>query len=84
MVSTIDSLVEQAVELPIALREIIVHRLMISMDEDYEPEMDPDIEAAWAVEIQRRIADFESGKDKGIPAEEVFAELRKKYPDVWE
>lgn len=84
MASTLDSLVEQVIELPIALREIVVHRLMVSMDEDYEPEMDPDIEAAWNVEIQRRRADFESGKDKGIPAEEVFAQLRKEYPDVWE
>jgi putative addiction module component (TIGR02574 family) len=84
MVSTLDSLVEQAIELPVALREIMVHRLMVSMDEDYEPEVDPDIKAAWDIELRRRMADFESGKDQGIPAEEVFAEMRKKYPDVWE
>lgn len=80
MASSLDSLVEQAIGLPIELREIVVHRLMLSIEEDYVPETDPDIEAAWNVEIRRRIADFDSGKDVGIPAEEVFARLREKYP----
>ena len=30
-------------------------------------------------ELQRRIADFESGKVKGIPAEEVFKKLHAKF-----
>ncbi len=39
---------------------------------------DPDYERAWMDEIERRIADFDAGRTKGIPAEEVFRELRAR------
>ena len=77
MPATIESVVEMAMELPVALREIVAHQLMQSIDENYELVMEPEIEAAWNIEIQRRIADFDSGKEKGIPADEVFAEMDK-------
>ena len=38
---------------------------------------DPEIEAAWKTEIDRRIAEIESGKVKGVPAEEVSARIQK-------
>jgi putative addiction module component (TIGR02574 family) len=38
---------------------------------------DPETEAAWKTEIDRRIEEIQSGKVKGIPAEEVFARIRK-------
>jgi putative addiction module component (TIGR02574 family) len=38
---------------------------------------DPEIEAAWKTEVDRRIAEIESGKVKGIPAEEVSARIQK-------
>ena len=44
---------------------------------DTYSEPDPAIEEAWGREIDRRIAELESGKVKGIPAEEVFAKARK-------
>jgi len=34
---------------------------------------------AWSEEINRRIADVESGKVKLIPGEEVMRRLREKY-----
>jgi putative addiction module component (TIGR02574 family) len=40
-------------------------------------EVDPEIEAAWDEEIRRRIAEIDSGKAKLVPAEEVFAEVRR-------
>lgn len=40
---------------------------------------DPEIEKAWIDEINRRVEEMESGKDPGIPAEEVFRKLREKY-----
>jgi len=40
-------------------------------------EIDPEVEAAWDEEIKRRIEDIDSGKAKLIPAEEVFAEVRR-------
>jgi putative addiction module component (TIGR02574 family) len=49
--------------------------LLSSLDEP----SDPDVEAAWDAELARRAADIEGGRVVGTPADEVFAELRKKY-----
>lgn len=38
---------------------------------------DPETEAAWKTEINRRIEEIQSGKVQGIPAEEVLARVRK-------
>lgn len=35
-----------------------------------------EVEAAWAVEIERRVAAYERGEAKLVPAEEVFAKAR--------
>lgn len=34
---------------------------------------------AWGAEIDRRIAEIESGQARCIPSEEVFAALRKRH-----
>lgn len=33
----------------------------------------------YVAELNRRLADLDSGKDPGVPAEEVFRRLREKY-----
>ena len=43
--------------------------------ESLESEPDPDIEAAWAAEIERRVADLKTGSVKTIPWEEVRQRL---------
>lgn len=40
-------------------------------------EPDTAVEEAWGREIDRRLAELESGQVKGIPAEEVMARARK-------
>jgi len=35
-----------------------------------------EVEAAWAVEIERRVAAYERGDAKFVPAEDVFAKAR--------
>lgn len=40
-------------------------------------EVDPKVDAAWRVEIQRRIDAIAAGEPT-IPAEEVFAEMRAR------
>lgn len=40
---------------------------------------EPANEEAWAAEIDRRVEEIESGKVQGIPGEQVFAELRRRY-----
>ncbi|WP_395686215.1 addiction module protein [Caenimonas koreensis] len=39
--------------------------------------VDEDVDAAWDAEINRRVAEIESGSAHLIPAEEVFARLRR-------
>jgi putative addiction module component (TIGR02574 family) len=43
--------------------------------ESLEGEPDPDVEAAWAAEIEKRVADLEAGTAKTIPWEEVRQRL---------
>ena len=40
-------------------------------------EPDPAVDEAWGREIDRRLAELESGQVQGIPAEEVMAKARK-------
>jgi putative addiction module component (TIGR02574 family) len=44
---------------------------------DMFSEPDQAVDEAWGREIDRRLAELESGKVQGIPAEEVMAKARK-------
>jgi putative addiction module component (TIGR02574 family) len=46
--------------------------------ESLESEIDPDVEEAWRVEIERRIAELDSGTAKTVPWETVRAELLRR------
>lgn len=70
---TLDQLVAEARQLP---REQLAELLDLLTFELHE-EIDPEIEAAWADEAQRRLAEIKSGKVKTIPGEQVMAELRR-------
>jgi len=48
---------------------------LILIDTFCEP--DPAVEEAWSREIDRRLAEIESGQVQGIPGEEVMAKARK-------
>jgi len=43
--------------------------------ESLESEVDPDVEEAWRVEIQRRLAELDAGTAKTVPWEDVKAKL---------
>jgi putative addiction module component (TIGR02574 family) len=43
---------------------------------NFEP--NPEVEAAWEAEVQRRWTQVREQKQKGTPATELFAELRKR------
>jgi putative addiction module component (TIGR02574 family) len=49
--------------------------------ESLEGEPDEDVEAAWAVEIERRVADLDSGRVKTIPWEQVRQRLLDRLND---
>jgi putative addiction module component (TIGR02574 family) len=72
--------------MPITLDEIVretrnwppeqVGELVGRLTEDLHAS-DPEIETAWKTEVDRRIEEIQSGKVKGIPAEEVTARIQK-------
>ena len=45
--------------------------------ESVERDADPEVQAAWDAEIAGRIAKYERGESRLIPAEEVFAAARR-------
>jgi putative addiction module component (TIGR02574 family) len=61
---------EEALKLTPGERAALAQRLIASLDEDAE------IEEAWAIEVERRIADVESGAAQVIPMAEALAQVR--------
>lgn len=45
-----------------------------------EPGSDNDAQAAWEIELARRVAEIRSGRVAGKPADQVFTELRERFP----
>ena len=46
--------------------------------ESLESEVDPDVEEAWRVEIERRLAELDSGAVETVPWEVVKAKLLQR------
>lgn len=70
---TIDQIVAEARQLPRDKKTELFDLLLV----ETFGQPDPEIDAAWRIETRRRIAEIESGQVKGIPAEQVMAELRQ-------
>lgn len=73
MSESLSEFVKRARELSAEERAQLVQELLESIDS----EADPDVQAAWDSEIERRIRSYERGEAILIPAEEVFAKARK-------
>lgn len=67
-----DNLEQAALALPLGERARLARALIESLDQD------PEVESAWEREISRRVAMVESGEATVIPAEDVFAEARRR------
>lgn len=52
-------------------------RLVEELLDSLQGESDPEAESAWDREIERRVAEIESGTAKLVSAEEVHAEARR-------
>lgn len=68
----VDELSRKARALPPEDRVRLAEELLATVQE-----VDAEVEQAWDAEIRRRIAEIDSGTAKLIPAEEVFAEVRR-------
>ncbi len=73
MSSTVEALEAEALQLPEADRARLIERLIASLDAD------PDVEEAWAAEVERRHAEVESGKVSLRPGPEALAKLKGEF-----
>jgi putative addiction module component (TIGR02574 family) len=76
MPMTVEQIEAEAMKLPEQARAELLGRLMRSLAD--ASAMDQEVAEAWAQEAVRRDEEMESGSVAGIPAEEVFEELRNK------
>lgn len=67
-------ILDQALEMPEKDRAAIAERLLASLDD----KPDPDVEEAWQREIQRRLAQLDRGEVECVPWEEVRNRMGKK------
>ena len=68
------SVLDAALALPADDRAEIAERLMLSLDEQRQRE----IEDAWAAEIQRRMDEVDRGEVAMIPADEAMRRIRER------
>lgn len=73
MSMTVQQLLTEARKLSPADQE----RLVVMLLAEAAKGPDPANDEAWKAETRRRIADIESGREKGIPGEQVRAKARK-------
>ena len=63
------TVLKKALQLKPQERFIVIEGLLLSLDEP-----DKKIDEIWAIEAEKRLAAYRSGKLKGVPFEEVFGE----------
>jgi putative addiction module component (TIGR02574 family) len=71
---TLDQIEAEVLRLPEDARAKLMERLLLSFTE--EKDSDEEVARAWVEEAERRDQEMSSGKEPGIPAEEVFRKLR--------
>ena len=70
---TLEQIVEETRQLPTDVVAELVDRILLERHGGIEPQ----IEAAWKSEIDRRIREIETGRVQGIPVDESLARIRK-------
>ncbi len=76
MPMTFEQIEAEVLKLPEQAQEELLGRLMRSLADTSA--MDPNVAEAWAQEAVRRDEEMASGSVAGMPAAEVFEELRSK------
>jgi putative addiction module component (TIGR02574 family) len=68
------NLLDQALSLPDGDRAALAASLLQSLDDH----VDSDLDAAWDVEIKRRIAEIDNGDVELVPWESVMAKMKQR------
>ena len=58
-------------------KELLLRELIVELDESF----DEDVERAWIVEANKRLAELEEGTVESIPAEAVLERLRSRLAE---
>jgi len=72
-VETVETLEAAALHLPPGERARLIERLITSLD------VDPEVEEAWAAEVERRQAEIDSGTVSLLPGPETLAKLKAEF-----
>ncbi len=67
-------LIEQAIALPVEERALVVDSLLRSLNPPQS-----EIDAQWATEAKRRLAELRSGKVDAVPGEAVFQRVWEHF-----
>jgi len=70
---TVETLEAAALHLPPGERARLIERLITSLD------VDPEVEEAWAAEVERRQAEIDSGTASLLPGPESLAKLKAEF-----
>jgi putative addiction module component (TIGR02574 family) len=70
---TVEVLEAEALNLSISDRARLVEKLIVSLDAE------PDVETAWASEVERRHAESEGGDISLLPGAETIARLKTEF-----
>ncbi len=70
-----EKIYEQALDLPIEDRLLLIDKLLQSTNLPTQEEID----RVWAKEVEIRNQEIESGKAKLIPGEDVFKKVKERY-----
>ncbi len=71
----LDDLKRQVIALPSQERGSLALAIIHSLDGP----PDPDVDAAWQQEFERRCAEIDRGEAKLIPGDEVMDHMRRKF-----
>ncbi|HLX63216.1 MAG TPA: addiction module protein [Planctomycetota bacterium] len=79
MPALIQEVYSMAMKLPEKDRRALVEDLIASLGDDEPAESQAEIDAAWDKEIDRRVAEIESGKAQGMDAFEDLKAIRARH-----
>jgi hypothetical protein len=74
----ISEFAKEAMELPLVQRLTLARMLIELSDEDRD--YSPDVEAAWDLEINRRMEAVKAGTAQSRSFDQVFADLDRRFP----
>jgi putative addiction module component (TIGR02574 family) len=77
MVELADKIFDQALDLPIEARLMLIDKLLKSTNLPTQSEIDQ----LWANEVEIRSQSIDNGKSKLIPGEAVFEKIKKRFSE---